>query len=300
MPKKHTGKLVGLYLALCCSGKIYFAGKMELFFTDNLAGFFLSTAVVSVVTYGICFTLLCEVSTIKSGYSALESETPILENEEEGKDISLRNMLKSPFFHATFWPSGVFYGWGYTCVNNLTSFAHTSGVSDPLITVFLLSVVIVVIRVTYGAIFDKFSSLPCGFAMLLISYAASIAVAIIGMFYLDKNFMFLLTIFIGIGMAPGLTIPVSMLLLRFGRLHYSAITGCFYSVSGICQIFLQIMVGFFYDREVEKQALSDWKCVGRNCFFWAFAILLCSSVVIFLSQIINSLSFSHTFYKRET
>ncbi|XP_064616612.1 uncharacterized protein LOC135480647 [Liolophura sinensis] len=290
LPEKHTGKLVALYMAMCCCGKMFFGGLMELFFWKNLAGFFMSCAIASTLTYVPCFVLQYPLYTEQKHEP--ETKTTCADGAEEHGNASttstsVRDILRSPFFHVTFWISALFYGCGMTCTTNITTIAQSAGVADPLQSVFVLTVVIFTVRVCFGTTFDRFASMWCGFALLLVAYSSFVAAMTISILYLSSTSMFLTTILIGVGMAPGLITPVSILLLRYGRSHYSAVAGCFYTVSATYQILLQLFMGILYDAEIPHSGISGKNCMGTVCFYWCFRLLLGITISVIVIQTFN-------------
>lgn len=290
LPEKHTGKLVALYMAMCCCGKVFYAGLMELFFWKNLPGFFISSAMASTLTYVPCFLLQYPFSverTQEQETNTKRSDGSEKADIESASTSSARDILRSPFFHVTFWTSTLFYGCGMTCTTNITTIAQSAGVTDPLQTVFVLTVVIFSVRVSFGTIFDRFASIWCGFALLLVAYLSFVAAMTISILYLSPPSMFVTTILIGVGMAPGLITPVSVLLFRFGRSHYSAVAGCFYTVSATYQVLLQLLMGILYDAEIPDSDVTGKSCLGTVCFYWCFRLLLGVTISVIVVQTLN-------------
>lgn len=274
-------------MAATCGGKIYFGAIMELVVHDDLVTFFLSVAVVSLVLYSTCLAFLYPLATDQDLRDKLEAEDEESGAANNSPTGSSKDMLRSPFFHIMFWCSAINYGGGYTYLNNITSIAQSVGVTNPIVTVFVMSCVITIVRLAFGIIYDRYQSIVCGFTLLYISYCAFIVGLVICLFFLDRPLLLATTVLLGTGMAPGMSMSLIILFTRFGRRHYSAISAAFLGVTGASQILLQVSFGFFYDSEIRRRGETGKVCYGKECFFWSSFIMLIITITVCVLQMIN-------------
>ncbi|XP_064615452.1 uncharacterized protein LOC135479514 [Liolophura sinensis] len=299
-PRAHTGKLIAVIWSMYCLAKIFFAGSMNFFFRDNFPAFFLTIAIASTVLFVPCFLLLHKFITIskeqsilewarndsKTGYQAMDKKESVPKEQVE-HFTSPRTVLRSRYFHFMFWSSVAFYSCALSCMNNITIMAHSAKVANPLTTVYLLSVSILIPRFSFGFIFDKFRFELCGFLLLAICYFSLAAAVGIGMVWFTVHSVYLMTVFIGIAVGPSSTIAIAMLVFRFGRSHISVLSSSFYFCLAMSQLLLQLLIGFIYDNKAFSRKRTNDSCEGKSCFFWSFFTMLVIIVICIAIQVVN-------------
>ncbi|XP_064609282.1 uncharacterized protein LOC135473361 [Liolophura sinensis] len=281
IPERHTGKFIGAFGSAICFGKIFFAALFEVFFHGDMAGFFLCLSIMFAVLLGLCYLALYPV-TINLPQGTF--------NFSGHKDITITssgNVIRSPFFHMTFWTSIAVASAGYTVLNNITSITDSIGNSDSFSIVTTMSVCIMVTRLTYGFVFDKVPTQACGFWLLYSAYFIFGAGLLLGMFYLTPATVYLHTVLAGFGVGPALFLPLAMLVEEFGRQSYTFISGAVWAGVAVLELSMQIMTGFFYDNISLDVGRTDNYCQGPKCFFFTFAVLLAIIVFSFVIQVIN-------------
>ena len=134
--KEHTGKLIGIYTGIGALGKAFYAGSIELFFGDDLAGYFLSVSIIWVVVFGACVLLhrkrgirdpaLVEDDELKEPLGTTESV-----DVEDNESVSVREMFRSPHFHLIFLSYFVMVGCTFAFMTNLTTIGESAGMEKP-------------------------------------------------------------------------------------------------------------------------------------------------------------------------
>lgn len=293
LPKEHTGKLVAVYLGSCCVGKIYYGAWVEFYFRKDLCGFFLSVCIASGMTYCPCVFFLHHMVNNEARQGHILPETEESDDLDKARTAaSVQGMLKSPFFHILFFTGAVFSGSGFTCLNNITTIAQSADMPNPLHTVFVMSFVIFLTRIFFGLFLDAFRSPWSGLFLLEVSYLTFGASMAICLFYLSSSTMFFIASLSAIGIGSGVPTPTAILLDRFGRVHYSVITSGMYTVASVCQIALQLTIGYFYDLQAVKQDATGNRCYGRDCFYWSVISVLIITSVVAILQVFNFVIFT--------
>lgn len=286
IPERHTGKFIGAFGSAICFGKIFFAALFELFFHEDMAGFFLCLAIMFAVSLGLCYLVLYPVA------KSLPCGTLSVSGDEETAVQPFGNVIRSPFFQMTFWTSVVVASAGYTVLNNITSITDSIGKTDSFTIVTTMSICIMATRLVYGLIFDKVPTQACGFWLLYSTYILFGAGLLLGMFYLSPITIYLHTVLAGFGVGPVLFLPLAMLVVEFGRPSYTFISGATWAGVAVFELSLQVMTGFLYDSISLEVGRTDNYCQGPECFFWTFAVLLLVTAVSFVVQVFNFVTYS--------
>lgn len=192
-------------------------------------------------------------------------------------------MFKSVGFHRIFWPSVVIYSVMFTYMNNITSIAYSLGAEQPMHMVYVLSVTVVIGRSVSGWLFDQFHSSSWCVFLLLMTSALSVIVGLTLLVVTTDHIsiLYLVSFLLGIGVSVGITIPVSLLTVRFGSSGVPYIIGCYYCLIAVFCLIFQFGIGILYDRTLS----ADGFCYGPRCFFLSSLMLialmtLCSCVYV--------------------
>lgn len=300
--KHHIGKIVGLYLAVSATGKIFYTGLHQLFFTEYLQGYFLSISVTWLLVYGLCGVFhrpslseeenkmaLKDLSkspedSYKKVTGAGNDQNKEIQDGEDTGGLSLQQVFHSPSFHLMFWSSALFQASVMACLNNLSSMANSTGMHNPLRLVYIISVSICFVRLLFGAMFDFVSTKACGFALLWICYMMFLAAMVLGLWFINEMIIYVLTVFVGVGLGAGNSVSLSMLVRLFGKEHYSVISAGFYLVFTVFTVLLQTMIGLFYDNNTNNSGIF---CYGPDCFQQSFIVFFVLTLVVLGVQVFN-------------
>lgn len=289
--KKHSGKIIGLLLASNCLGKIFFAGIMDLFFSNNLSGFFLALSLASAIVFGVCYLLLHWklIQRKKQAENEVFLNGKLAACNGQGKEpeMTLYDLLRSGYCHMTFWPSVVFYACTFSTMNSITAIAASADMGHPLVSVYLISVVIVLTRLSFGFVFDFFSSELCGFLLLFVGYLTFAAGMLMGMVWFNAYSIYLLISCVGVGQGVGMGVYVSLFVVLYGRSNVGVLSGMFFTAVAALQQIIQLLIGYFYDVNIDNPGSSDLFCLGKDCFFWSFFFLLILTLLITPLQTLN-------------
>ena len=97
-----------------------------------------------------------------------------------------------------------------------------------------------------------------------------------------------MTVFVGVALTACYSLPLTLLITRFGRPNYSIIFGLMNMFGPLSIACYQSAVGFFYDMEANLQG-SDHYCKGKSCFNITFVIFLIAGVIATALHVINFL-----------
>lgn len=205
----------------------------------------------------------------------------LLEHNKE--DTPLGDILKCRYFHMTFWSSTVFASAAYTVLNNITSITNSIGMKDSFNIVTTMSVCIMVTRLVYGMLFDKVASRTLAFWLLFSMYFSFALGLMLGLWFLNLTTVYAIGVLCGIGIGPSSGLPVSILVLQYGRSRLNPMYVAFYFTMAAGQLVMQIMMGYLYDTNVT----NGTTCQGTHCFYWSFLSLLCLTGLISVLQLTN-------------
>lgn len=287
VPSRYTGTFIGVFGAAVCLGKIAFAGLFDVLLHGDLFMFFSCTGVLFAVILGSCYLLLYPtVSDRKKDSNNGSPEEKALVWTEEG---DIKNILCSRSFHMTFWSTTAFSSIGFTLMNNITSITNSVGVTDTFEVVTAMSISIMVTGALYGKIYDKMASNMSGFLLLFTTYFSLVVGLLLGMFTLNRTTSYIFTVLSGFAMGPSFSLPVAMFVTEFGRPTYSFVSGCLSATVALCQVILQLVMGYLYDLKNAgpEDAPRNSFCYGPDCFFSPFVVLLSLTSCVIFVQFVN-------------
>lgn len=295
--KRHVGKVTGLYLAVVSVGKIYYAATYQLIFLDEegLGRFFLSIPIGFTLTIFVC--IFCH-KPAESNYEELDSEDMSLTDCEkpeaknnsietesakaENSHMSQSAIAKSWFFHFFLWPNAFFCGCAATFMNNITAMSFDIGMEQSELIIYILSIAIMVSRLSLGSIYDCFGTKIAGTCLLIFSYVFFAIGMFLGRFWLTGVTIFVITVLGGVGIGAGFALTLTIVVLEFGLEHYAFLLGVLHMEIILSALVLQLITGITHDHRTQTLP-SHARC--HDCFDWSFVILFCGTLVSILFAI---------------